>query len=282
MSLKRFLIPFKAIDHDGGIISAGGASYAAAPIHNTEPQSGFGVQSEYQTNFGSGHQLVGHIPIGNGYTVPSTGASYAAPLTGGTFSAPLAVGGGGGGGGGGGYGAPSGNLGYGAPSGNGGYGAPSGSPFLGGGGGGGLSSYVSPSAGGFSAPAVYNGYSGQSGDNAFSFPGGYIAQSNPFINNNGGFSSSGKISYSSQLGSGINYAASSAPSAMGINYAASSSSSTLPQHTDYASGSSSSSSSDYFFPTEYRSANVGDYDDFTQDAPPEQPQAVSQGTYTGK
>ena len=44
---------FQAINHDGGLVSVGGnGNFATAPIHHTEPGSGFGVQSDYQTNYG--------------------------------------------------------------------------------------------------------------------------------------------------------------------------------------------------------------------------------------
>ena len=44
---------FQAINHDGGLISGGGnGNFATAPIHHTEPGSGFGLQSDYQTNYG--------------------------------------------------------------------------------------------------------------------------------------------------------------------------------------------------------------------------------------
>ena len=44
---------FQAINHDGGLISVGGnGNYATAPIHHSEPGSGFGLQSDYQTNYG--------------------------------------------------------------------------------------------------------------------------------------------------------------------------------------------------------------------------------------
>ena len=43
----------QAINHDGGLISGGGnGNFATAPIHHTEPGSGFGLQSDYQTNYG--------------------------------------------------------------------------------------------------------------------------------------------------------------------------------------------------------------------------------------
>ena len=58
---------FQAINHDGGLISVGGnGNYATAPIHHTEPGSGFGVQSDYQTNYGREAPHAGNTGFGGG------------------------------------------------------------------------------------------------------------------------------------------------------------------------------------------------------------------------
>ncbi len=161
MKSKRNLIhalslcTFQAIDHDGALVTGGGGGYADAPIHNTEPHSGFGVQSDYQTNFNSGYGGPTGGGGGGGGGANGGGSGYAAPTGGGGYGAPSA----------GGYSSPS----------AGGYSAPLTGPGpappvldsalaapAAGGGGGGYSAPTGPAGGtaggGYSAPASFPGY----------------------------------------------------------------------------------------------------------------------------